>query len=70
MTEERGVGNGISLIIFAGIVSSFPGAIAEVMGQVRQGQMQAISLLIVLVLVLGITAFVVFMERAQRRDSN
>jgi preprotein translocase subunit SecY len=64
---ERGVGNGISLIIFAGIVSRFPQAIAELVGQVRQGQMQILSLFLLLVLVLAITAFVVFMERAQRR---
>lgn len=64
---ERGVGNGISLIIFAGIVSRFPAAIADVMGQVRQGQMEIISLFLLVILVLGITGFVVFMERAQRR---
>lgn len=64
---ERGIGNGISLIIFASIVSRFPAAIGQVLEQVRQGQMQAISLIIIVVLVLGITAFVVFMERAQRR---
>ncbi len=64
---ERGIGNGISLIIFAGIVSRFPSAIAEVLGQVRQGQMQIISLLLLVAIVLCITAFVVFVERAQRR---
>lgn len=64
---ERGIGNGISLIIFAGIVTRFPGAIAELMGQVRQGQIQVISLLILIALVIFITGFVVFMERAQRR---
>lgn len=64
---ERGIGNGISLIIFAGIVSRFPEAIASVSSQVRQGQMQVISLLILVALVLLVTAFVVYMERAQRR---
>ena len=64
---ERGIGNGISLIIFAGIVSRFPSAIAEVMGQVRQGQMQVISLLFLVAIILLVTAFVVFMEKAQRR---
>lgn len=64
---ERGIGNGISLIIFAGIVSRFPEAIAQVFNQVKQGQMQVISLLLLTVLVLGVTAFVVFMERAQRK---
>lgn len=64
---ERGVGNGISLIIFAGIVSRFPAAIADVVTQVNQGQMQVISLFLLTALVLVITGFVVFMERAQRR---
>jgi preprotein translocase subunit SecY len=64
---ERGIGNGISLIIFAGIISRFPEAVAQVINQVRQGQMQVISLLLLLVLVLAVTAFVVFMERAQRK---
>ncbi|MBX9585678.1 MAG: preprotein translocase subunit SecY [Gammaproteobacteria bacterium] len=64
---ERGVGNGISLLIFAGIVSRFPEAIAQVFTQVKQGQMQGISLLLLLVLVLLVTGFVVFVERAQRR---
>lgn len=64
---ERGVGNGISLIIFAGIVARFPAAIGQVMNQVRQGQMQVISLFLLIAIVLLVTAFVVFMERAQRR---
>lgn len=64
---ERGVGNGISLLIFAGIVSRFPEAIAQVFTQVKQGQMQGISLLLLLVLVVLVTAFVVYVERAQRR---
>lgn len=64
---ERGIGNGISLIIFAGIVSRFPEAISQVVNQVHQGQMQVISLLLLTSLVLLVTAFVVFMERAQRK---
>lgn len=64
---ERGIGNGISLLIFAGIVSRFPEAIAQVVNQVRQGQMQVISLLLLAALVILVTAFVVFMERAQRK---
>ncbi len=64
---ERGVGNGISLIIFSGIVSRFPAAIGDVMGQVRQGQMEVISLFLLVAVVLVVTGFVVFMERAQRR---
>lgn len=64
---ERGVGNGISLIIFAGIVSRFPSAIAEVMSSVREGQMQVFSLMLLVLVVFAVTAFVVFVESAQRR---
>ncbi|OGT53742.1 MAG: preprotein translocase subunit SecY [Gammaproteobacteria bacterium RIFCSPHIGHO2_12_FULL_42_13] len=64
---ERGVGNGISLIIFSGIVARFPSAIAQVMTQVRQGQMQLITLLLLIAVVLGVTMIVVYFERAQRR---
>lgn len=64
---ERGVGNGISLIIFSGIVARFPSAIAEVMNQVRQGQMQVITLILLIVLVSAVTLVVVYFERAQRR---
>ncbi|ARH01250.1 preprotein translocase subunit SecY [Legionella micdadei] len=64
---EKGVGNGISLIIFSGIVSSMPNAIASVLQQVREGQMQALTLILIAVIVVVVTGFVVFMERAQRR---
>ncbi len=64
---EKGVGNGISLIIFSGIVSSLPVAISSVLQQVREGQMQALSLIIITFVVVVVTGFVVFMERAQRR---
>ncbi len=64
---EKGVGNGISLIIFSGIVSSMPGAIASVFQQVREGQMQALTMLLIAAIVVCVTGFVVFMERAQRR---
>ena len=64
---ERGVGNGISLIIFAGIASGLPKAIAGTFEQVHQGIMQPIALVCLLALLLGITAFVVFVERGQRR---
>ena len=64
---EKGIGNGISLIIFSGIVSSMPNAIASVLQQVKEGQMQALTLIIVAVVVVVVTGFVVFMERAQRR---
>ncbi|KTD62582.1 preprotein translocase subunit SecY [Legionella spiritensis] len=64
---EKGVGNGISLIIFSGIVSSMPNAIASVFQQVREGQMQGLILVLIGIIVIVVTGFVVFMERAQRR---
>jgi preprotein translocase subunit SecY len=64
---ERGVGNGISIIIFAGIVASLPHAIHETIEQARSGSLHSILLLAVAVLVVGVTYFVVFVERAQRR---
>lgn len=64
---EHGIGNGISLIIFSGIVSGLPGAIAKSLEQLRQGQIQFLSLLCILAVIILVTAFVVFMERGQRR---
>ena len=64
---ERGVGNGISLIIFAGIVSGLPGAIGKTLTQAKQGEMSIMSLFFIVAVILLVTAFVVFMERAQRR---
>jgi preprotein translocase subunit SecY len=64
---ERGIGNGISMIIFAGIISRFPSSVVQVMGQVRQGQMQVISLFLLIALVVLVTGIVVFIERGQRR---
>jgi preprotein translocase subunit SecY len=64
---EKGVGNGISLIIFSGIVSSMPTAIASVFQQVKEGQMQALTLIFVAIIVVLVTGFVVFIERGQRR---
>ena len=64
---ERGVGNGISLIIFAGIVSGIPSAIARTLEMARQGQLQVVGILLIIALVTAVTAFVVFVERGQRR---
>ncbi len=64
---ERGIGNGISLIIFAGIVVNLPSAIYAVFQSVADGQMNALWALLLLVLSLGLTAFIVFVERGQRR---
>jgi preprotein translocase subunit SecY len=64
---ERGVGNGISMIILAGIVAGLPGAIGGTAEAVNSGEMQGPFALLLAILVLGTTAFVVFVERAQRR---
>jgi len=64
---ERGLGNGISIIIFAGIVAGLPGAIAGMGELVRTGAMSAFVSLIIVVLVVAVTAFVVFVERGQRK---
>lgn len=64
---ERGVGNGISIIIFAGIVAGLPSAIAHTIEQARQGDLHYITLLLIAVLVFAVTFFVVFVERGQRR---
>lgn len=64
---ERGVGNGISLIIFSGIVSGIPAAISNTFEQVRQGLLQPIALIFLLAILLAVVAFVVFVERGQRR---
>ncbi len=64
---ERGVGNGISLIIFAGIVAGLPSAVVVTLGMAQSGELSVLMVLIVLVFVLAVTAFVVFMESGQRR---
>jgi preprotein translocase subunit SecY len=64
---ERGVGNGISLLIFSGIVSGFPAAIGRSFEAARQGDINIIALLAIGVLAIAIVAFVVFVERGQRR---
>ncbi|WP_226634609.1 preprotein translocase subunit SecY [Brevundimonas poindexterae] len=63
----RGVGNGISLIIFAGIVAVLPSSIARLLGLAQQGQMSAFLLLFLGVMAIATVVFIVFMERAQRR---
>lgn len=64
---ERGIGNGVSMIIFAGIVAGVPTAFGRTLEQVREGQLQVIVLLLILAAIVGVVAFVVYMERAQRR---
>lgn len=63
----RGIGNGISLIIFAGIVAGLPRAFASMLELGRQGQFNVIELIAILLLITGVIAFIVFIERAQRR---
>jgi len=64
---ERGVGNGISLIIFAGIVAGLPRAVAGTLELVNTGQLSIPAMLLILLLVLGVIYFVVRVERGQRR---
>lgn len=64
---ERGIGNGISLIIFSGIVAGLPAAIGRTLEQVREGQIQIVVLLLIAVVVIAVVAVVVFIERGQRR---
>jgi len=64
---ERGIGNGISMIILASIVSGLPSAIGGTVELVNQGQMSAALALLLIILVLAVTGFVVFAERGQRR---
>ena len=64
---QRGIGNGISLIIMSGIVAQLPSAIAGTLELGRQGALSTGLILIVLVMVVAVITFIVFMERAQRR---
>ncbi len=64
---ERGVGNGISLIIFAGIVARMPSAIIDTFRLMKTGEINAALLLILVVLMLAVVAFICFMEKAHRR---
>ncbi|MDR0564062.1 MAG: preprotein translocase subunit SecY, partial [Azoarcus sp.] len=64
---ERGLGNGISIIIFAGIVAGLPNGIAELFGMVSRGDITSLLALFICVLVVLVTAFVVFVERGQRK---
>ncbi|KFZ30096.1 preprotein translocase subunit SecY [Pseudidiomarina salinarum] len=64
---ERGIGNGISILIFTGIVAGLPSAIGQTAEQARQGDLHLLLLLLIGVIVLAVTYFVVFVERGQRR---
>jgi preprotein translocase subunit SecY len=64
---ERGVGNGVSLIIFAGIVAGLPSATWATLGQVQSGDISILVVFVIIALVFGVTYFVVFMERGLRK---
>jgi preprotein translocase subunit SecY len=64
---ERGIGNGISMIILAGIVAGLPAAVAGTAELVRNGEMSSATAIVLLLVGLAATTFVVYMERAQRR---
>ncbi|MEO6260858.1 MAG: preprotein translocase subunit SecY [Thermoanaerobaculia bacterium] len=65
--SERGIGNGISLIIFAGIVVNLPQAAVGLIDDIRTGQRNLFAMLALVIFMIAVVAFVVFMERAQRR---
>ncbi len=64
---ERGIGNGISLIIFAGIVANLPNAVVMTIKRVQRGELQPVTLVMVVLLCLLVVATIVFFERGQRR---
>ncbi|GAB1408277.1 preprotein translocase subunit SecY [Thermomonas brevis] len=64
---ERGIGNGVSLIIFAGIVAGLPGAVLNTLQQANSGDMQWIVVFVILAIVVAVTWFVIFVEKGQRR---
>ena len=64
---ERGIGNGISMIIFAGIVAGLPQAVASMLDLAATGELSYAMVLLVFVLAAAVTAFVIFVERGQRR---
>lgn len=64
---ERGIGNGISLIIFAGIVAGLPRAIGGTLELVRTGELHTLSIIFLFIVAIAVTGFVIFVERGQRR---
>ena len=65
--SERGVGNGISLIIFAGIVVGLPRAVADTVGKIRSNELSILGVIVLLAFMVAVVGFIVYMERAQRR---
>lgn len=64
---ERGIGNGISLIIFAGIVAGFPNAIIRSVSLIKSGELHILMILPVLVMMVAVIGIIIFMERGQRK---
>jgi preprotein translocase subunit SecY len=64
---ERGIGNGISMLILSGIVAGLPGAVGRTFEQVSSGEMNPLFAILLIGIVIGVTGFCVFVERAQRR---
>lgn len=65
--NERGIGNGISLLIFASIVAGMPAAIGQAFELTRNGTMQPLMLLVIFLIAIAVVLFIVYVERAQRR---
>jgi preprotein translocase subunit SecY len=65
--SERGIGNGISLIIFAGIVVSLPSGIQGILSGIRSGDMSPLRMIFLMILMLAVVVVIVFVERGQRR---
>ena len=64
---ERGIGNGISMLIFAGIVAGLPSAIGQAIEQARQGELNVLVLLAILIIAFAVIWIIVLIERGQRR---
>ena len=64
---ERGIGNGMSLIIFAGIVVNFPRAVIATFDQLRTGQLGLITLLLLVIMMVGVIGAIIYVERGHRR---
>ncbi len=64
---DRGIGNGMSLLIYAGIVVGFPGAVLQTLDQMRTGQLGLIRMIILIIVMLFVVAAIVFVERGHRR---
>ena len=64
---SRGIGNGVSLIIFSGIVAELPRAMAQILEQGRTGSISAFVIIGIFILAIAVVAFIVFIERSQRK---